>query len=77
MVDGDTYEEVEDQIRKARDEMYRIIGNQNVDLISYADGVGGNTPLPNGKGAEEFGGFAIVINGHSLVSAYLRTFNLV
>ena len=68
VIDGDTFETVEEQMKKALNEMYQIIGTHNLDLVSFAGDGSSGTPLPNGKCDNEFGGFALVINGHSLVS---------
>ena len=66
VVDGETYEEVETQLSKAYEEMTTILeqnfnsSNPNVRI----------TPSPKTptQQSEPFGGFALVINGHSLVS---------
>ena len=42
---------------------------KDVDIVSFSNGHSGVTPAPPtiNKDGEPFGGFAIVINGHSLV----------
>ena len=70
VVDGETYEEVEDQLSKALNEMQQILesGRPQVDLpqdIRFSHGG------PQKPGEEPLGGFALVINGHSLVSGLI------
>ena len=71
IVDGDSFEEVESQLQKAREDMQKHLSGINnhhpphMEVVSFQDG--GLSPLPNGQDAEEFGGFAFIINGHSLV----------
>jgi magnesium-transporting ATPase (P-type) len=69
VVDGDCYEVVESQLQKARMEMSKIMSEQNMDshqenAVTFSNGRLGN----KARKAEEFGGFALVVNGHSLVS---------
>jgi len=64
VVDGETFQEVEDQLRKAKQDMDRLIKQRpnDIDVQSYANGM--HTPMPE---TQEELSFAIVINGHSLV----------
>ncbi len=46
-------------------------GIKDMEVVSFANGHGGTeTPFPEtNKDGEPFGGFALIINGHSLVSS--------
>ena len=70
IIDGETYEEVHEQLMKAKEEMIKLSqegsSRDEVDLVAFSNGRG--NPVPEIKVTEEFGGFAIVLNGHSLVS---------
>ncbi len=69
IVDGDSYDEVQEQLGKALQDMKRITkGGIDMDVVSYANANGTTTPIPGGDGPEGCGGFALVLNGHSLVS---------
>ncbi|XP_013396894.1 phospholipid-transporting ATPase ID isoform X2 [Lingula anatina] len=63
VVDGESKEQVAKQLQNAKDMMS---GHSSVEVVSYA---GTATPMQNGNSTEEFGGYALVINGHSLVFA--------
>ena len=82
VVDGESYDEVEKQLRDARSEMLAMnkggVLDPVLDVVSFSNG---RTPTPafhqphdtNDMGNDvtenqPFGGFALVINGHSLVS---------
>lgn len=77
-VDGESYEQVAEQLERARDDMIAITkksacgpgeGGQ-MEVISYSNGSISMHPLPMIREcclAEDFGGFALIINGHSLV----------
>lgn len=84
IVDGDTPELVEEQLAKAKEDMFRKIAAAratNGGPVGDSNGFGGaadgadvmysvDMPLPVDAAhnlPEEFGGFAIIINGHSLV----------
>ncbi len=74
VVDGETWEDVEKQLTDARDEMHKIMRQQRPPQQGGVEFVGvernPRMDIPNsGRPGEpgEFGGFAIVINGHSLV----------
>ena len=78
MVDGETYEDVKEQLTKARDDMVRIMsqprhghraGGDHVDMVSFSNDLVSDVKLSPGD--VRFGGFAIVINGHSLVSVFV------
>ena len=76
-MDGETYEEVESQLRKAHDEMVKITSGGGVstngpmtesklDGVTFSNGAQSDVKLEPSD--PKFGGFALVINGHSLVS---------
>jgi hypothetical protein len=86
VVDGETYDEVEKQLRDARSEMLAVtkggVVDPALDVVSYTNG---RTPTPGFHDPQDtnnmanevtenqvFGGFALVINGHSLVSYHVH-----
>ena len=82
IIDAETYDDVFRQLSGARNTMSKALGSpmQSVGTLGVVDGVGvtfggvGGGGEPSAIEAKlsandvEFGGFAIVINGHSLVS---------
>lgn len=99
IVDGESYEAVEAQLKKARDEMVKINreggtlrptenniiggggmaggggvgigprGDAKMEVISFSNGAqSAVSDVKLGPNDPAFGGFALVINGHSLVS---------
>ena len=65
VVDGDNYETVENQLQKAYGEMTRISKDgANSEVISYSNAL----PNSDHQAPELCGGFALILNGHSLVS---------
>ena len=84
IIDGDTDPTVEEQLSKAKEDMFKKMA---IARLSNGEGDGNGTamdadvvysvdmPLPVDSALnlpEDFGGFAIIINGHSLVSVYNR-----
>ena len=64
-MDGDSYAEVEEQLKKAREDMIRLTKEgREVEVQSLGNGA---APNANGEGQGETC-FALVLNGHSLVS---------
>ena len=74
IIDGETYEEVDSQLNKALDDMNRIISqggtnNGMVDsCVSFSNPNHPDHSIHDRAPGEELGGFALVINGHRLVS---------
>lgn len=65
MVDGDNTDDVHDQLKKAHEDMLRMKKeDREIEVKSLHEGT---TPNP----AEANGGFALVINGHSLVGVWM------
>lgn len=75
VIDGDAYEVVEEQLQHARTEMQKILRESQADPpsgVHFSNGrlSGGHRHVNK---AEEFGGFALVVNGHSLVSGMISS----
>ena len=74
VVDGESYEDVEAQLTQAYDEMQQILQTQGNSAASEPSNIRmssdtkPNATNANNQNNEPFGGFALVINGHSLVS---------
>lgn len=68
IVDGESYQEVEDQLRKAKQDMDRMITQRpnEMEVVSFANGM--HQPLADPPPDDDVS-FALVINGHSLVSS--------
>lgn len=80
MVDGETYEQVEEQLQRAKDDMRASKkrsdlarnGDGAMEVVSCSNGsisMQAYPTAPDGSPPEGAGGFALVINGHSLVYA--------
>lgn len=75
-VDGETFETVQRQLGEMRDQMIKIaksgVGSDggHIEVISYSNGSISMIPVQAQQNclSDEFGGFALIINGHSLVS---------
>ena len=74
-VDGELYEQVEEQLQQARDDITRTMkrfcaDEGQMEVISRSNGSISLLPLQTTRNcaqSEDFGGFALIINGHSLV----------
>lgn len=70
VVDGDTYATVEQQLNDAREEMRKVeSGERDPVEVTYGNGhMNGGGNMAEDAVEEERGIFALVVNGHSLVS---------
>ena len=81
VVDGEVYVEVETQLQQALSTMKRIMGGQNKspsgDHLAPKVGTSKSSSFHDHLDPEDpdFGGFALVINGHSLVSSFVILFS--
>ncbi|XP_046552031.1 phospholipid-transporting ATPase ID-like [Haliotis rubra] len=71
IIDADSYEEVEAQLRKALEDIDKMKSGKPHDGVIFANGQGAVYNGANGNVAisDEYGEFAVVINGHSLAYA--------
>ncbi|XP_067667224.1 phospholipid-transporting ATPase ID-like isoform X2 [Haliotis asinina] len=71
IIDADSYEEVEAQLRKALEDIDKMKSGKPHDGVAFANGQGALYNGANGNVAisDEYGEFAVVINGHSLAYA--------
>lgn len=69
IIDADSFEEVEAQLRKALEDIDKMKNGKPNDGVVIANGQGAHYNGANGNVAipDEYGEFAVVINGHSLV----------
>ena len=78
VIDGDTYETVYEQMQRARDEIAKLSNSGGMldhrDLVAFSNG-GQAPPVPEVTVSEEHSGFALVMNGHSLVSMSVCLFS--
>lgn len=65
VVDGDTSEEVQEQLSNALNQIKSMMDKYNPDKVAYQNG--GYISHGEDFGLEEAGGYALVINGSSLV----------
>ncbi|XP_048258493.1 phospholipid-transporting ATPase ID-like isoform X1 [Haliotis rufescens] len=71
IIDADSFEEVEAQLRKALEDIDKMKTGKPNDGVIIANGQGAHYNGANGNVAisDEYGEFAVVINGHSLAYA--------
>lgn len=74
-VDGESFQQVEEQLQRARDEMIAVRkrsnctpgGDGRMEFISYSNGSISMNLFQDHIMSEDFGGFALIISGQSLV----------